>query len=457
MKKQLLFRGGTMNLEQVFQLFRDKNVKRSFVKRLSPNDNSKNQPYFGGDLAVLNLLPAGEMTAEQTSSEKKSKSSTRFKAPLQFFWLDDSGSAYPAPNTQLIFYPQYPEMRLSGFIRGAQWAPKELMDPNKRGREEGRILLLGTNDRGEIYSYLADKKSTIGKELEEYNLLTTDSVLDEIEWLASTENSEQVLLKELRRIHETGWIHGKRLLADGSYVTCDSNPNCGGYTMEAELGVSANGYAEPDFLGWEVKQYGVKSFGTNASHNITLMTPEPDSGIYYDEGVLPFLHKFGYADRKGRPDRQNFGGIYKYQKASELTGIRLELIGYDADKGKIIDSSGGVALVSATDEIAAMWSFSKLIDHWKRKHAKTVYIPSMKTEKPFHYHFGKDVTLCKGTDFMIFLEAARRGSVYLDPAVKAEEFSTASPVVKRRNQMRISFKNISNIYHSVETLDCTQF
>jgi len=83
---------------------------------LSPNDNSKNQPYFGGDLAVLNMLPAGELVAEQTSSEKPSRSSTRFKAPLDFKWIDNSGNIYPAPNAQLIFYPQYPEMRFSGFF-----------------------------------------------------------------------------------------------------------------------------------------------------------------------------------------------------------------------------------------------------------------------------------------------------------------------------------------------------
>lgn len=445
-----------MNLEQIFELFKEKNVKRSFVKKLSPNDNSKNQPYFGKDLSVLNLLPAGEMISEQSSSGKKSKSTTRFKAPLNFFWIDDRGSAYPAPHAQLIFYPQYPEMRFSGFINGAHWAPKELMDPTKRGREEGRILLLGINETGEIYGYLADQMSTIKDELKSYKLLDTNSILDEIEWMESIKNSEQVLLAELKRIHETGWIQGKRLQANGSYVVCDSNPNCGGYTMEAELGVSANGYAEPDFLGWEVKQYGVKSFESKASHTITLMTPEPDSGIYYEKGIIEFLDKFGYPDKNGKPDRQNFGGIYKNQKEASLTGLRLELLGYDKDKGKIIDATGGIALVSKSDEIAAMWGFSKLIDHWKRKHAKTVYIPSIRTEKPYHYQFGKNVTLCNGTDFMIFLEAASKGSIYIDPAIKAEQYSTSTPKIKKRNQIRVSSKHFNEIYHSVKTIDCTK-
>ncbi len=30
--------------------------------------------------------------------------------------------------------------------------------------------------------------------------------------------------------------------------------------LEAELGVTPNGYSEPDFMGWEIKQFGVKKF-----------------------------------------------------------------------------------------------------------------------------------------------------------------------------------------------------
>lgn len=445
-----------MTLQNLFEIFRTNNVKQSYIKRLSPNDNSKNQPYFGGDLAVLNLLPAGELVAEQTSSEKPSKSSTRFKAPLNFKWIDESGQIYPAPYAQLIFYPQYPEMRFSGFLRGCDHAPSELMDPHKRGREEGRILFLGVNDSGEIFGYIADSKSSISRALAEYKTVGTDSVLEKIEWTQTEEESQRLLLEHLKRIHESGFISGKRLLADGSFVVCDSNSNCGGYTMEAELGISANGYSEPDFMGWEVKQYGVKNFGKSRSNVITLMTPEPNAGIYYEDGVLEFLKHFGYPDRKGKPDRQNFGGVYKFQKPSKLTGLRMELLGYDEENNKIIDSSGGIALLSKSDELAAVWSYSKLIDHWKKKHAKAVYIPSIRTDKPYKYHFGNNITLCQGTDFMAFMKAVSVGSIYLDPAIKAENYSSSSPDIKRRNQIRISFKNINDIYHKVETIDCTQ-
>ncbi len=441
-----------MTFQKLLEIFDEKKVNRVFFKKLSPNDNSKNQPYFGSNLAVFNILPVGEITSEETSSSKKSKTTTRIKAPLNFFWVSAKGEVSSAPNAQLIFYPQYPEMRFSGFIRGCKTAPSKLMDPKKRGREEGRILLLGTNPEGEIYGYLADR-DCCARELSSYRIADTDSVLQEV-ILPKAKDTEAELLKNLKRIHEEGWIRGKRILPDGNFVPCVTSPNCGGYTMEAELGISANGRAEPDFLGWEIKQFGVKNF-TSLSHVITLMTPEPDGGVYTEDGVLSFLREFGYQDTKGREDRQNFGGIFRFGKISPRTGLRLELIGYDSAAGKITDVSGGLALVSKDDRIAAMWGFTKLIEHWKTKHARAAYIPSLRTAKPYYYHYGKDITLCRGTDFMLFLGAVSKGKVYIDPAIKAEKYSTAAPAIKRRNQIRISFKDISDIYHHVKTVDCT--
>lgn len=445
-----------MVLDQLFDVFRRRNVKRVFIKHLSPNDNSKNQPYFGSNLSVLNVLPAGEVTAETSGSAKKSASSMRFKAPLNFYWVDENGTSFHAPNAQLIFYPQYPEMRFSGFLKGAEWKPSELMDPSKRGREPNRTLLLGVTNSGEIHAYLADHNTSIHETLSSYEISNTDSILDEVEWSAnSSSNSEEVLLKELRRIHESGWIKGRRLTKHGGYIPCETNSNCGGYTLEAELGVSANGYSEPDFLGWEIKQYGVKNFNSKANHIITLMTPEPDGGIYADQGVLPFISKFGYPDKNGVVDRRNVGGTFKYKQVSGATGLKLDLLGYDASNKKISDPDGGIALVSANHEIAAIWSYSKLIEHWKRKHAKTAYIPSIRSVQPYKYLYGNEITLCKGTDFMLFLDAITKSKIYIDPAIKAENYSTPNCTIKRRNQIRVSFKDIPAIYHSVKKVDCT--
>ena len=95
--------------------------------------------------------------------------------------------------------------------------------------------------------------------------------------------------------------------------------NGGGYTLEAELGISPNGYAEPDFMGWEVKQYGVRDFERyTAKRPVTLMTPEPTGGVYRDEGVEVFLHRFGYPDKAGKAGRINFGGVLQITGTSTL-------------------------------------------------------------------------------------------------------------------------------------------
>jgi hypothetical protein len=55
-----------------------------------------------------------------------------------------------------------------------------------------------------------------------------------------------------------------------NYILPCKSPQCGGYTLEAELGITPNGYSEPDFMGWEVKQFGVTKFENINSSIITL-------------------------------------------------------------------------------------------------------------------------------------------------------------------------------------------
>jgi hypothetical protein len=52
------------------------------------------------------------------------------------------------------------------------------------------------------------------------------------------------------------------------------------------LGISPNGRSEPDYLGWELKAY--------SGSRITLMTPEPNGGLYGEKGVAEFLRTYGY-------------------------------------------------------------------------------------------------------------------------------------------------------------------
>ena len=48
----------------------------------------------------------------------------------------------------------------------------------------------------------------------------------------------------------------------------------------------SNGDSKPDYEGYEVK--------TLLNTNVTLMTPEPDSGLYKEQGLKAFLKRYGY-------------------------------------------------------------------------------------------------------------------------------------------------------------------
>jgi hypothetical protein len=103
-------------------------------------------------------------------------------------------------------------------------------------------------------------------------------------------------------------------------------------TLEAELGIPKNSDAEPDFLGWEVTQHAVSNFDRVEAGTITLMTPEPTGGYYRENGVEAFVRKFGYADKLGRADRLNFGGIHKVGARHETTHLTMRLTGYNEAK-----------------------------------------------------------------------------------------------------------------------------
>lgn len=168
----------------------------------------------------------------------------------------------------------------------------------------------------------------------------------------------------------------KRLDGLGNLLPCEA-PNCGGYTLEAELGITPNGYSEPDFLGWEVKQFGVTNFAKINSAIITLMTPEPTDGIYKTKGAETFIRKYGYADKSGKENRMNFGGVHKIGVKHQLTNLEMQLIGFDNASGKIRNTNGRIALVDVRGNEAASWSFSSMLLHWNRKHNQACYVPSL--------------------------------------------------------------------------------
>lgn len=435
-----------MNLKNLKSLFVDNGCTKIYIKKLAPNDNSKNQVYFGGSFDILNILPISEIETVEAGDWKKE----RFKASIKFSWIGEDGNLYPAPNAQLILYPKYPEVRFSGFLLRCEKPPSKLMAQ----RLADRLLFFSVANDGTVLGYVTAPDSELAAEFENEKSISEHGVFKVIE-LPQATNNRVKLLNELLRIHELGWIKSKRLDRDGNILACEA-PNCGGYTLEAELGITPNGYSEPDFLGWEVKQFGVSNFLKTNSAVITLMTPEPTDGIYKMEGAESFIRKYGYADKTGREDRMNFGGIHKTGIRHQSTNLELQLIGFDSDSGKIRSTNGRIALVDIEGNETASWSFASMLLHWNRKHNQACYVPSLnETVQERHYKYGNNIILGTGTDFQLFLSQMANGNIYYDPGIKMENIST-KPLIKKRSQFRIKSQHLPLLYKLNEIVDITK-
>jgi hypothetical protein len=432
-----------MNLKNLKSLYSDNGCSKIYIKKLSPNDNSKNQVYFGGNFEILNILPISEIKTEEAGDWNKE----RFKASINFFWIGEDNNLYPAPKAQLILYPKYPEVRFSGFLAGCENPPSELMTQ----RLADRLLFFAVAKNGTVLGFVTAPDSELSKEFQQTKTVSEHGVFIVIE-LPHVANNKTKLVSELLRIHNLGWIKSKRLDGHGNLQPCEA-PNCGGYTLEAELGITPNGYSEPDYLGWEIKQYGVTNLVKISSAVITLMTPEPTDGIYKTQGADSFIRKYGYPDRTGRENRLNFGGVHKTGVRHQLTNLEMQLIGFDSESGKIRNTNGRIALVDKQNNEAASWSFSSLLLHWNRKHNQACYVPSLsEAGSTRQYKYGNIILLGSGTDFLLFLGQMAIGNIYYDPGIKMEN-ATGKPLIKKRSQFRIKSQFLKNLYKINEVVD----
>lgn len=444
-------------LGSLLEMCRDLGAERVIYKSLSPNDNSKNQPYLGGHLTDLGFLPTGEITESASTSTKTRdpRRQIKYTAALDLFWLSPTTEIYHAPDAKLIYYPQYPEVRLSGFVARAGFDMGGWMDPAKKGRMQGRVLFLGITASGKIFAYLATPESRIAKEINDFPSVSISGVFNEIEFKhpINKASSKDILLAELKRIHDEGWIESKRLDAAGNRKSYRAQ-NGGGYTLEAELGVIPNGIADPDFLGWEIKQFSVKKCHLINSKALTVMTPEPNGGYYFEYGAEAFVRNYGYTSEEN-PDRYDFTGRHFSGQVCEKSGLILSAIGYDPETDSITDAAGFIGLLDKEGKPLASWSFAKLMEHWKRKHAKAAYIPSLtrnESDKSRFYSYCNNIRLFQGTSINQLLKAITSQHVYYDPGINLKNAGT-KPVTKRRSQFRIKSSGLFNLYNNQEDID----
>tara|TARA_B100001094_G_C18172878_1_gene796187 strand:+ start:686 stop:2065 length:1380 start_codon:yes stop_codon:yes gene_type:complete len=445
-------KSASLTIKELQQLFTQHNIQHIFFKRLASNDNSKNQIYAGSHLTDLDFIPSGDVTGTTSESKKQTKRKIIYKAPIQWSWMSPYGELYEAPNTQFIYYPQYPEVRLSGFLQGSNVNLSQWMCPKKNGRHKDRVLFLGIKG-DKVIAYFATPHSEIFKAItaKEPNLLS--SVFEEIAINKLTISSKKKLLIELQRIHRLGWINSKRLNSKGQNLPYTAQ-NGGGYTLEAELGITPNGSKDPDYHGWEVKQYNVTSFGSLAAKPLTLMTPEPDGGVYVESGIINFMKQYGYLNPK-KTNRLDFTGKHAAHKVNKKTQLMFTVHGFDSTKKDITDANGYIGLVDRNQKVVASWSFTKILDHWKNKHNKAVYIPSINRvhNNIKQYHYGHIISLFKNCNIILLLTSFSNGTIYYDPGIKMENIDTDAPKTKRRSQFRVSSKNLNQLYEQKEEID----
>jgi hypothetical protein len=122
---------------------------------------------------------------------------------------------------------------------------------------------------------------------------------------------------------------------------------------------------------------------------------------------------------------------------------------------KTFDASGGIELVSVDERVAASWSFEKLLQHWKRKHSNAVYVPSVsryvthKSETIRQYMYGANVHLGVDTTFVKFLDSLLNRELFYDPGIHM----TPGVETKKRNQFRVSSRNLSSLYENFSEVD----
>jgi len=416
--------------------------RRVLCKPLAENDNSKQQIYLGGSFEVLKLLPYGPIRAETAGKRQN------FKTPLRFSWIDARGAVESAEGAQLILYPDYPEVRLSGFLSGCSIAPSADLRPlpkeerRHNNAPDGRVLVLGATGDERILAYLAVAGSAVSRDLE-VRVAGGRASREGVFWdlPLSGVAPRSALLARLKTIIHGGWHEGAKLDAWGNPRPYQAQ-NGGGYTLEALFGIRPNGRSEPDFMGWELKAF--------SGYRITLMTPEPDRGLYGAKGVEAFVRKYG---RVVSPDRMYFTGVHRVGVRCTTTGHTLGITGFDATRGKLEDIDGGIELRDEKGKLAAAWSFSRLIEHWGRKHASAAYVRYESRAAPTRaYRYLSPVLLGVGTDFARYLTQLAAGVVVYDPACKVEGVST-KPTPKARSQFRVSRVRLRTLYATLESVE----
>ena len=440
---------GVGNIGELRALLCTQGIRTAWVKKLSSKqDNQKNQIYLGGGLdGVTNLFPAtlhARSPSESIAKRGAKPGQPKLEARLDFAWLDRAGNRHDAPRTRIIDYFQYPEVRMSGFLAGCD-APPDALRRESQARYGQRILVMGTAADGKVLGFvLTEREDPVVANFPDLPLQGHSGVLRVLLVDSDTvESPSELLRREIAAIVRGGW-HSSRILKPGGTEPFNSAQG-GGYTLEALLGVAANGDKKPDKHGFEIKSY--------TGSRISLMTPTPDYGFQGDNGFRTFMAWHGKPGQKADGSLR-FTGIHRCGEASASTGLVLQVAGYDPQTETFGDPADvGVELEDpATGEIVAGWSLDRLANCWNAKHANALYIRGERRDGAagYEYRYAGSWLTGKGTDVWRLLRAIASGLVFYDPA----DTIYADGTPKVRSQWRINVSRLpeamTKLYSSSE-------
>ncbi|WP_161978439.1 MvaI/BcnI family restriction endonuclease [Sphingomonas oligophenolica] len=408
------------NLARLRSLFAGRGVRTLYIKHLSAKqDNEKNQIYLGKGLdGILNLFPATIVARSASESVGKRRSAAgkpKLEARLRLAWLGENGETSPAPDARIIDYFQYPEARLSGFIKGCANAPDALRR-NHQAQYGRRILVLGTAPDGTVLGrVLTERDDPVVADFPDLPVLPAVPVLRVLSIAGPAGVAPyDLLLAEITAIAAAGW-HPSVILKPGAAGPVPFRGNQGaGYTLEALLGVVANAGKAPDAHGYEIKSF--------RGDKISLMTPTPDGGFQGTHTFREFMGRYGRPAVKG-DGSMRFTGTHRVGLVSPTTGFGMRVRGYDA-AADTFDADAGIAVEMfhpGTGDIVASWSLERLANSWNAKHASAMYVPATERASPgtpgsSDYRFGPHVLVGEGTDVFRLIRAIHDGVVWYDPA-----------------------------------------
>lgn len=159
-----------------------------------------------------------------------------------------------------------------------------------------------------------------------------------------------------------------------------------------------------------------------------------------------FVERYGHDVKDGG---MYFTGGHKVGVSCAVTGMTLQVAGFDPANPKLFDVSGAVQLVDAKGNEAASWAFAQLLTHWNRKHAFAAYIRYTPQREPIAYRYDTPVLMGEHTDFNKYLHALCSGAIIFDPGSKVTHARTKQSRVKARSQFRINTNDLGLLYQTL--------